>query len=198
MVTSLAVPTPVLFVSVPQVLQTDADVVRIQHSLAAANRAPRRHDRRRAGSLQPAGSDRVVRAVAQDLEAIVNQLAAGLHSRHRVRQKGLAVGQNLQLHPVRAGILQPQQNLATQPRGSHGVIGGKAPRRVWQDREPIEVDEIQNIPPVCIDEAFAAHGHGNHVGTAGLKTGLHLFERVVLASADNQTRLQFVTADTQR
>ena len=149
-----------------EVLQADADVVRIEHALAGADRAAGRHDARRAGLLQPPGDDRVVGRVAQHLKAVGHQPLGRFERGDRIGQQRPLVGQHFELHPIGAGVLQAEQKLAAQPGDADRIVGGEAAGRVGQQRVAAGVDEVEQVVAGRVDQPLAADGDRDALGAA--------------------------------
>ena len=111
----------------PGLLDDEGDVVGIADAEAAADGGPEGHHRGTADLLEAPGGDRVVVAVGEDHEPVVDQRLGRRHQLDGVGQQGAVVPDDLELHPV--GL----EGLPGQLGGEHGIGGGEAPGGVGQD-----------------------------------------------------------------
>ena len=154
-----------------------------------ADRRSRGHDARRARFLDLRRHDRVVAGVAQDLEAVLNELARRFERADGVGQQRLLIVEHFELDPVLAGVVQLVQQFPAQAGDAHRVLRGEAACGVGQDRIPVGVDEVQERLAFLVDEAFAADGDGDNLGPRSVQAGLHRGVIGVLAGADDQAGL---------
>ena len=56
--------------------------------------------------------DRIVARIAEHLKPVGHKLLGGLEGLDRIGEQRFGVPQAFELHPVRAGVLQAEQNLA--------------------------------------------------------------------------------------
>ena len=148
--------------------------------------------------LEPAGHDRVVAGVAEHLEPLLDQHLGRFERGQRVGQERARVGQDFELDPVGAGVVQPFEQLAAEPGGPQRVLGGEAARGVGQDRVPPRVEEVEQVPPLAIEQPLAADGDRDDLGAAGVEAVAHQLERGVLARPHQQPALDRVGADRER
>jgi hypothetical protein len=140
--------------------------------------------------LELAGRDGIVVGVGQDGEAVLDELAAGNHQLGSVREKGALVADHLDLHEV------AHPELAGQPAGPDGVVGGVATGRVRQQGDAL-VDPVEQRLFGLGRQVEAPHRHGDDFGARGLVGGLHGGEVLVLAGADEQARSKGVLPENQ-
>ena len=180
-----------------EVLEDDPDVVGVQDPLTAADRAAGRHDRRGPGLLEPAGHHRVVAGVAKDLEAFGNQDASRLERGDRVGQERPGVCQDFELDPVGAGIAQALQQLAAQPGGPQGLLGREAAGGIGQDRVPLRIEIIKQVPSLAVEQPLPADRDGDHLGTTGRQAVAHQLQRRVLSGADEEPAVDVVRSRSE-
>jgi hypothetical protein len=89
-----------------EALQDHDDGGRVGDAPATANGAAGRHDAGGPGVADPGGHDRIVTGVAHDREAVGHELPACFQRADGIGQQRLLVAEDLELHPVLAGIVQ--------------------------------------------------------------------------------------------
>ena len=127
-------------------------------------------------------------------------MPGGLERGHRIGQQRAGVTEHFKLDPVGAGIFETLEDLATEPGDPHGGLGRKAPGGVGEDGVAGEIDEVEDVAAVGVDQPFATHRHGDHLGPARLQALLHQLVGRVFAGADDQAAhqgddLQSITLD---
>ena len=169
-----------------EVFEDDPDVVRVQDPLARTDRTPGGHHAGGAGGFEVASHHRVVAGVNQDVKPLGDENLGRLQGGHRVGQQGSSIGENLQLDPVGARVVQAREEFAAETGGPEGVLGGEAAGGVGQDRIAVEVEKVDQAPPLLVGQAFAADGDGDDLGAAGRQAVAHQLQGRVLAGADQE------------
>ncbi len=96
------------------------------------------------------------------------------------------------------GVVQSLEQLAPQPRRAQGFLGREAARGVGQDRVPLRIEVVEQIPPLAVEQPLAAHGDRDDLGPAGIQAVAHQLKRGVLARPDEQPAPDRVGADRER
>jgi hypothetical protein len=161
-------------------LDDEAEVVRVADAEAAADRGGERHDGGAAHVLELAADDRVVGAVREDGEALVEEGAGGLEGLLVVGEQGARVADDLELDEL------GDAELAREAEGADGLVGGVAAGGVGQQAVAVAVDPAEEV--VLGLEVDAAQGHGHDLGAAGGEGGLGLGGVLELAGADDEAR----------
>ena len=151
-------------------LDDEGDVVGVADPEPAADRRPEGHDHGAPDLLEAPGRDRVVVAVGEHDEAVVDQLLRRGHQLHRVGQQGPVVADDLELDPL--GL----EGLPGQLGREHGLGGGVAARSVGQHPDVQLAEQVhQRVPGGGVDPPYGHRGHRRtrcHQGRPqGLRTG---------------------------
>src|SRR5690606_25961368 len=118
----------------------------------------------------------------------------GLQGLDHVRVQGALVAQHLEFHQVVA-----VQQLARQPAGAHGVLGGVAAGGVGQDGVALRRQHVEQVGLAgVLADVGAADGDGDDLGAGGLGGVAGLVEILELAGAGQQTGMEGPAGDDQR
>jgi hypothetical protein len=108
-----------------------------------------------------------------------------------VGQEGLLVAQDFELDPPRPAVAVLLQQVASEQRDADRVVGREAPGRVGQDHVTVQVEVVQQRPPLLVHQPLPADRHGDHLAPAGVQRLLHQLVRRVLARPDEQPVADF-------
>ncbi len=125
--------------------------------------------------------DRIVRRVGKDGKTFFHEDARGFDGGGDIGVERLLVADDLDLDPV------AQADLASEARGSDGVVGGVAAGGVRQQEVLFGVDEIEQRFLRAV-EVHATNGDGDHFGSGGREGLTSLFSRLVLSGTDDEAR----------
>ena len=153
--------------------------------------AAKRHHRGAAEVLQLATDDRIVDAVGQDGEALLDQDLGGLERLLVVRVERLRIADHLELDEI--GDAQ----LAREAQRAHGLVGGVAAGGVRQDGPALAEHQAHQRARAAILEIDSAQGHRDHLGPGGDQRLLGFLDALVLAGTDDEPGLEQVRADFQ-
>jgi hypothetical protein len=90
------------------------------------------------------------------------------------------------------------EQLARQPAGAHGVLGGVAAGGVGQDGEALRRQHVQQVRLARVLADVGADGHGDDLGASGLGGQAGFFQVLELAGAGQQPRAIGLAGDHQR
>ena len=121
----------------------------------------------------------------------LTRIARRLQRRRAVGEQRPLVADDLQLHHVG----HPQ--LARQPAGADGLLGGVAAGGVGQERVPLAVDGVEHVG-LAGRQVDAAERDGHDLGARAPDRLAPLLDRPVLAGADQQARVELPAAQHQR
>ena len=170
----------------------------ICNTTAAANRTAGGHDAGSARITKPRRNDRIITRIAEHCETVLHQLLACFERSYGVRQQRGSVAKHFQLDPTSTRISKLFEYFATKPGNAHRIIRCEAAGGVWQNRQALQRQKIQDRSPLGINKALAAHGHRDAIGSGRLNRGLHRCIVPVLAGADHQSTVQSETSDAER
>jgi len=165
-----------------------ADVAWVEDAKARADGGPERHDRRNSRVFEAQSEHRIIIGVSEHDEIIVRKFLGRLECRHGIRQQSLWVRKHLKLDESAV------EGFSCESASADCICRVEATCRVGQQRDLVEVQMIQQRGPREVD---APDGYGDALSSGGIDRLSHLFMRVVLAGADEQSRLEAVGADDE-
>ena len=177
-----------------EIFQDDFQIVWIEQSLAAANRAAGRHHTGRPGRLESHGGHGTVAGVAQHMKTIGDQLAASRHGLDGVREQGFAVAKHFQLDPIGSRVSQRTKNLTSKLGGANRINGRVASGGVGQQGVTIQIQKIQNVLAGPVVQTFPPHRYGHAVTSRRIQRITHLGHRVITPRAHDQSAAENVSS----
>ena len=176
----------------------DRDGFRVRNASATADWAACRHHACCSRITEADGHDWIIRAVAQHIEAVGDQFAAGFKCADRVRQQRRCVAKDFKFDPVLSWIVELFKQITAKSRHANGVFGREAAGGVGQDGVPIKIQFIQQRSTFGVQEPFSTHGDGDGGCAGSFKRFAHEFKCFVLCGSDDQAAVDRKRAELQR
>ena len=127
-----------------------------------------------------AAHHRVVDAVGQNDETLIDQDLRRLEQLFVVGEEGLLVSDHLQLHPV------PTAQLTCQTSRTNGIVGGVTTSRIGQQQITILIDGVDQVFVALGIEVDAPQSDRDDLGTGDFERRLHDRSIGVLAGSEQQ------------
>ena len=162
----------------------------VGNTASGPNRGAGWHHAGGAGIPKMAGHDRIVARVDQHGEPIGDQFFGGFQCADGVGKQGRLVGQDLELDPVFTGVAQLVEQFSSQASRSHGIFGREATGGIRKDGVPVEVEEVEQRPPLVVQKPLATHRYRDGVTSAGGQSVLHDLIGFVFPGSHDQAAVQ--------
>lgn len=172
-------------------LAEDAQGGMVLNSKSGTDRGGERHDRGSAGIDQPLCRDQVVIGVRENDEAFFGQDPRGFDEAENVREQGLFIANDFELHPF------GEADLAAEAGGPDGIVDGIAGGSIGQEKVLRAVDVIEHRLLGFVGQIDAADGDGDDFGAGSFVAADHFRKTAIFPRSNHETRAERAARDSE-